>query len=48
MGRAGHGGKQGCLVFQEMLKLSIIDMLFTVASILLLRLLPGDFRSVLK
>ena len=48
MGRAGHGGTQGCLVFQEMLKLSIIDMLFTVASILLIDFFRGLFVRYLS
>jgi len=48
MGRAGHGDMQGCLVFQEMLKLSIIDMLFTVASILLIDFFRGLFVRYLS
>ena len=48
MGGAGHGGMQGCLVFQEMLKLSIIDMLFTVASILLIDFFRGLFVRYLS
>lgn len=48
VGRAGRGGIQGCLVLQEMLKLSIIDMLFTVASILLIDFFRGLFVRYLS
>lgn len=48
MGRVGHGGIQGHPVFQEMLKLSIIDMLFTVASILLIDFFRGLFVRYLS
>lgn len=45
--RAGRGGVEDP-VFQEMLKLSIIDMLFTVASILLIDFFRGLFVRYLS
>lgn len=46
--RAGRGGGPRTPVLQELLKLSVIDMLFTVASILLIDFFRGLFVRYLS